>query len=57
MDKGKQKEPKGRSRHAFMESFVKICNDEFDLPFEFVKRECNKDNKDNPDDIPNKITT
>ena len=44
------------SRDAFLQSLVKISNEEYNLPFKFVKRKCNKDNKDNQDELPNNIT-
>ena len=40
MDNEKRKEPKGMSRDAFLEMFVKINIEEYNLPFKFVKCDC-----------------
>ena len=42
------------SREAFLEKFVKSFNEEYKGPFKIVKRECNKDNKD---ELPYNVTT
>ena len=49
-----KKEPTGMSREAFREKFIRKNNEVYNGPFEIVKRECNKDIKD---ELPNNITT
>ena len=42
------------SRDAFREKIIKLNFEEYNGPFKTVKRECNKDDKD---ELPSNITT
>ena len=54
MDIEKQNQPKGMTRDAFLESLVEIINEAYAPSFNFVKRECKKDNQnESPKNITN----
>ena len=41
------------SRDAFLKGLVEIINEEYNLPFKFVERECDRDNHN---ELPKNIT-
>ena len=57
MDREKQaketKEPERMRRDVFLKGLVEIFNEEYNLPFKFVNRECDRDNQN---EIPKNIT-
>ena len=48
-----KKKPEGMRRDAFLKILVEIINEDYDLPFKFVKRGCDRDNQN---EIPKNIT-
>ena len=55
MEKEKNlKEPSGMKRDEFVKMLAEVINDSYNLPFKFVKRECDRDNGN---ELPKSITT